>query len=53
MDEVERKVGLVGLKMSGVVGGGYGGRVGALWVASRLWDGCEGCGGCMRAVGWP
>ena len=30
--------------MSGAVGGGYSGCVGALWVASRLWDGCEGCG---------
>ena len=30
MEKAEREMGLVGLKMSGVVGGGYGGRVGAL-----------------------
>ena len=30
MEEVGRKVDLVGLKMSGAIGGEYGGRVGAL-----------------------
>ena len=38
--------------MSRVVGGGYGGHVGALWATCGLWDGREGRGGCMRTVGW-
>ena len=53
MEKAEREMGLVGLKMSGVVGGGYGGRVGALWAvrvrcergATTWWR----CGLC----GWP
>ena len=56
VDEVERKVGLVGLKMSGAIGGEYGGRVGALWAvrvrcergAAAWWR----CGLCGWAVRW-